>query len=42
MFTLTATKGTEIITKNYSQYYQALTVGITLQNKDYKVEIKKA
>lgn len=42
MFTLTATKGTETISKTYSQYYQALTVGIELQNRDYIVEIKKA
>ena len=42
MFTLVATKENETIEKKYSMYYQALTVAIQLQNKNYIVEIKRA
>ena len=42
MFTVIANKETDNINKQYSQYYQALTTAITLQNNGYKVEIKRS
>lgn len=41
MFKVIATKGTDNFTKTYNMYHNALTVGIELQNKGYKVEIKR-
>lgn len=41
MMTLVAIKGNERIEKNFSQYFQALTIAINLQNKGYVVEIKR-
>ena len=41
MMTLVAIKGNERIEKDFSQYFQALTIAINLQNKGYTVEIKR-
>ena len=40
-FTLNATKENERIEKVYTQYFQALTTAINLQNAGYTVEIKR-
>ena len=41
MFTVIYTKNNTTEEKNFSQYYQALTFGINLQNSGYVVEIKR-
>ena len=42
MFTVIAKRNDEVVEKKYSMYFQALTVAIELQNKNFIVEIKRA
>lgn len=42
MMTMTATKGNEVIVKEFGMYFQALTVATQLQNAGYEVKIERA